>query len=1141
MADLKLRLAETEAALRTCTQAAPLNSAGQTEAFKSANQRVEAQLREAQRFANSTLNALSEHICVLDETGTVIWANQAWHTFAEENSPVVTQHYIGFNYLRICDTAVGDFIAEAPPFAAGIRAVMQGRCDRFMLEYPCDTPNGEKRWFVGKVTRFTSAGPLRLVVAHENITPRKLAEEALRESEERFRIIFEGAKEGIIAISSNDRAFHYVNPSMCALFGYTQAELLQLTIADLHPVEALPAVMVEFKRLIEGKTQVAAAIPCRQRNGTLFYADVTATQTELHGNPFIIGFFTDVTGRRRSDALLQARLRLSGLAPDSSIDVLLQKTLDEVEAITESHIGYLHFVNEDQVTLSLQLWSTNTIQRMCSAEGQGAHYAVDKAGVWADSLRQGRPLIYNDYARLLNRKGMPEGHAIVTRILSIPLYWNGTAVAILGVGNKYTDYTQHDVDTVVQLTNETWDIILRKRAENAQRESEEKYRSLIESQESMISTIDSHGVIQYVNRIAAETLDSTPELLLGKTMYDLFPPQFAEKQLQNIRRVISSGQGLINETHSLIIDKPRWFRTSIQPIRDATGTVSLAMINAVDITERKEAELLLEERVHERTAEIETTRQRLELATKAAGLGIWDWHSKTSQLMWDDQMLRLYGITRETFNGSKNIWQQCVHPADLPLQDALTLAVLQNEGEYDTEFRVVWPDASIHHIKANALVLRDAAGQPERVIGINYDITVRKEAENILRRSAETLQHANSELERAMRMKDEFLASMSHELRTPLNSILGIAEALQEYTYGTLNERQLKALSNIEKSGQHLLNLINDILDISKMGAGKFDLQIEPCSLGEICQSSLQLVKGIAQKKRQYIGFGMSPAIITVQGDARRLKQLLVNLLSNAVKFTAEGGSIGLDVLGDQQKQIAQITVWDKGMGIKQEDMGKLFQPFVQLDSSLSRQQAGTGLGLSLVQRLTELHGGSIRVESILGEGSRFMVVLPWLAAAEVHPYPDRRNRTSPRQPAEATRHIYMDTVLLVDDNEVNIETMSDYLEAHMFRVVAAHNGWECLERVAEVYPAIVLMDIQMPVMDGLEAIRRIRTHLNPRIAAIPIIAITALAMPGDRERCMDAGANEYISKPIRMQDLMVVIRMLIRTRTESHELHIEN
>lgn len=477
--------------------------------------------------------------------------------------------------------------------------------------------------------------------------------------------------------------------------------------------------------------------------------------------------------------------------------------------------------------------------------------------------------------------------------------------------------------------------------------------------------------------------------------------------------------------------------------------------------------------------------------------------------------------------------------------------LLQERGPIaPTAFELQWPDVTPRYIELWVSDLRDRRDRINGRLLTLRDVTKRREMEQALvderallaQRVAERtadLSEANAQLERAARLKDEFMANMSHELRTPLNTILGLSEALQEQVYGTVTLRQKRALTNIEESGRHLLSLINDVLDVSKIEAGKLQVELSPVAVDSLCHSALNFIKQSVAKKQQELVLELDPIVKVIYGDERRLKQILVNLLSNAVKFTPNSGRIGLRVQGNPDEEFIQFTVWDTGVGIAAEDMGRLFEPFVQLDSRLARQYEGTGLGLALVYRMTKLHGGSISVESAFGKGSRFTVSLPWpnqeqlamsssmLRMAEQVRSPATiveskfllyEDRAQTNRPADGARL----KVFIVEDNETNIDTFTDYLQASGYEVDVARNGMEALARLRESKPDLILMDIQMPGMDGLEVMQQVRKEKT--LQHIPIVALTALAMPGDRDRCLAAGADEYLSKPVSLRRLVYLI-----------------
>jgi PAS domain S-box-containing protein len=497
-------------------------------------------------------------------------------------------------------------------------------------------------------------------------------------------------------------------------------------------------------------------------------------------------------------------------------------------------------------------------------------------------------------------------------------------------------------------------------------------------------------------------------------------------------------------------------------------------------------------------------------------------------------MYEIYGLSEQDINSiTYDIWAGILHPDDLLHTTNILQQAILGKAEYDTEFRVLHPDGNIGFIKAYGIVVRDAQGNLQSMIGINFDISDRKQAEI-------QSKHINEELLRATKLKDEFLANMSHELRTPLNSILGLSNVLGEQVLGSLNEKQLKAIGTVESSGEHLLSLINDILDLSKISSGMMKLNVESVLVKNLCDSSLVFVKQQAFQKQVQIDSNIPKNINKIKVEERRIRQVLINLLTNAVKFTPSEGQVNLLVAvgqGDTWQGEATIPqriklmnspmivfqVVDTGIGIAANDLQRLFQPFVQISSSLNRQYEGTGLGLALVKQIVELHGGQVMAESEVGKGSCFSVALPYEMSQSSAPESPTVSTTLPPVVIDPDN---APLILLAEDNEANIQTFSSYLTAINYRIVTARNGEEAVAMAKAESPDIILMDIQMPDMDGLEAIALIRA--DETIAAIPIIALTALAMEGDRERCLAAGANEYLSKPIKFRQLNSAIQRIL-------------
>lgn len=467
-------------------------------------------------------------------------------------------------------------------------------------------------------------------------------------------------------------------------------------------------------------------------------------------------------------------------------------------------------------------------------------------------------------------------------------------------------------------------------------------------------------------------------------------------------------------------------------------------------------------------------------------------------------------------------WMQLMHPDDLPAFEATRQGVMRHPGEPQVvQYRIKALDGSWMHVRQASVYADGSGGRPAIIVAALKDITPETESrlritderarlESLVMERTLELSEANADLARAARLKDEFLASMSHELRTPLNAILGMTEATREQIWGPVTPEQDDKLRIVEESGRHLLSLINDILDLAKIGAGKLAPEFGPVDVTGTAASTLRLVAQLAMEKQIHLASRLSAEGPIVETDGRILMQILLNLLNNAVKFTHAGGRVLLEM--DAGAHVVTFRVTDTGIGIAADELGRIFKPFVQVNRGLARAYGGTGLGLALVARLADALHGTVSVESEPGVGSVFTLTLPMhpgglAQAADPAAGRSVAHHASPKR-----------TILLAEDNDANARTYVGYLVAKGFDVMVAQDGEEAIRMAHDVHPALILMDIQMPNMDGIETITRLRAE--PAFATTPIIALTALAMPGDRERCLLAGANDYVSKPTSLRDL---------------------
>jgi PAS domain S-box-containing protein len=962
---------------------------------------------------------------------------------------------------------------------------------------------------------------------------------------------------------------------------------------------------------------------------------------ELGGEQCVLSVVHDITDRKRAEGVMQARLRLADFASEHSLQELLQSTLDEAEILTGSSIGFYHFLDDDQRTLTLQAWSTNTLEHMCTAEGAGKHYPLDEAGVWVDCVRERHPVIHNDYPALPNRKGMPEGHAPVARELVVPVFRADKVVAILGVGNKPTGYDEEDVRTIESLAEVAWEVAERKRAQEALRASEEEHRALLQKIATSVIVHDASGRIITVNAAAMAALSSSERDLLGKTPHETGWRFFREDGTAMpteefpVDRVLASRESLDGLVVGLGAPggppgPETWILANAEPAFDAQGELAQVIATFVDVTERRHVEMALQESESKyreifdsvsdaltvfdvtedgrfrfagvnasaerslgisaaevlgryygeatdpeeaehtlaafreaiaRSSSVEYERRYvrdgedryfdtilLPVADESGGarrlivlqrditehrrmeqdLSARERESRTLLASIPDFIVRYDRDLRRTYVNAA--WEAAAgvtagEVVDAPFERTLNAhtwyadrikRVFESGLPDDIEF--AWTNARDETLQLQYALIpeRDESDDVVSVLAVGHDVTERKQAEE-LRIAKQTAEKANV-------AKSAFLASMSHEIRTPMNAILGFSQLMQ-HDKG-LTERQRQQLDIINTSGEHLLSLINDILEMSKIEAGRVVLNSSAFDLHELIGEMKSLFGLRARSKALDLRIEWTENVPRyVVTDEGKLRQVFVNLLGNALKFTDTGGVVlEVDARRDAQERLRlTVEVKDTGRGIPRQDVDRVFGYFER--SARQGAEAGTGLGLAISREFVRVMGGDITVESTVGVGSvfRFDVLIEPVEAAAVPSKPSQREVIGlcPGQPEYR--------VLVVDDIPESRELLVELLGPVGFDMRAAANGKEAVETFGSWHPHLILMDMRMPVMDGYEATRRIRAMEGG--SDVGIIAVTASAFAEMRKGVFDAGVDEFLVKPFAESELFEMIGKVIGVR----------
>ncbi len=1035
------------------------------------------------------------------------------------------------------------------------------------IEFRLILPNGSIRYISSSalVQRDQRGNPVRSIGLNIDISDRKLAEVALRNSEARFRSYFELSLIGM-AITSPAKGWVEVNDHLCEIFGYSRTELTQLTWTEITYPADLGVDLAHFNQVMAGETD-GYTLDKRfiRKDGTIIYTSISVRC--LRRNDGVVDYFValvqDITARKQAE------------------DRLRESEASLLEAQRVAHIGNWSFDLSNQAIN----WSEELYQM----------FGLDPSQP---------PPRYEEYLTKIHPADRPTLIQCVETAIAAGIPYTIDYQTILPDGSiRYHEgrgeAVRNQQGQVVKLVGTALDITERKQVELELQRNRDLREAIFERSTDALFIIDpATDLIMDCNQRAVEMFEANDksELLniCGNTL-QRYP--FSPTVLKSIIAEVST-KGFWQQELEYTTRKGKYFWASIAGTKIAMADQDVRLVRLSDITARIQVEQLLHQQLNkeqllvavlmrirdslEINAILDATVQEVRQVLSVDRILVYHFNDDYSgkvvaeacSVFWKPMLNLEFSAApfpedsfQRYIEGGYYMVADC-HQATMAecaqqfmlkfqIRAKLVVPIVQQENKKLWGLLVAhqcgksreWDFWEMGLLQQLAGQLAIAIQQADLYQQVQAELAERQRAEAILQTTNEQLHIANRELARATQLKDEFLANMSHELRTPLNAILGMSETLQEKVFGPLSEQQHKAVSTIERSGRHLLDLINEILDLAKIEAGKLELTLAPYSVQALCTSSTTLIKQIAYQKNIRLSAVVPPDLGDIEIDERRMRQVLVNLLSNAIKFTPTGGSVTLEVWSQSTPTPTQapdplpypvipsahfmyFSVLDTGIGIAPADIAKLFQAFVQIDSKLNRQYNGTGLGLALVKRITELHRGWVQVESQLGQGSRFTVVIPYQPASQTVGGPTTQSTLEAPLLNQSGQLVTDETanrpplILLAEDNSANIETYSNYLMNCGYRLVVATNGAAAVTLAQQHRPDIILMDIQMPDMDGLEAARQIRDQ--SALAHIPMIALTALAMPGDRERCLAAGMNEYLTKPVRLRHLVNRIAQLL-------------
>jgi len=649
----------------------------------------------------------------------------------------------------------------------------------------------------------------------------------------------------------------------------------------------------------------------------------------------------------------------------------------------------------------------------------------------------------------------------------------------------------------------TWDVTERRRSEDAARYSEERFRSVVEATAAIVWHAEGSG--EFVEQQPSWTAftGQTDEQLKGRGWLDAVHPEDRTATEEAWAEALESRSTYKVEHRLRRHDgEYRYMLVRAAPLLRADGSVREWVGVHTDLTTRRRAEEALRE-----------AEERYRLAARATNDAIWDWDLSTDEIRWNEAVHTLFGYAESEIEPTGAWWKARIHPEDRDrVLEKIRAVIESDEAHWTDEYRFREADGGYAAVLDRGFMLRDALGRPLRMIGAMQDITDRKRFEAELTAAKEAAEDAN-------RAKSQFIANMSHELRTPLSAVIGYSEMLEEEAEDAGLETMLEDLRKINANARHLLSLINDVLDISKIEAGRMEVNPEDFGVADLVVEVADTVQALVAKKENTLELRQGADLGGAHSDPVKLRQCLFNLLSNASKFTEKGRiTLAAERVVVEGEDWLEFRVADTGIGMTPEEMAKLFQRFTQADASTTRRFGGTGLGLSITKAFCTMLGGDIAVESQPGQGTTFTIRLPAdVRNAKFAVAPEPADRATPGETATFSED--RNLMLVIDDDPHTRDLLSRFLTREGFGVQTAADGETGLRLARALEPSAVLLDVMMPHMDGWAVLTALKA--DPELSDIPVIMVS---MMQEKRLGYSLGAADYLTKPVEWTRLKAIL-----------------